>query len=318
MAGQVWATANLGGNHAQPRLTERLRHNAQPLFKLRQFIDAQEAIGKGSGDTFNFAKAGNVQTQGGTLVETSTIPETQFITNIGTATINEYGNSVPWTGKVDALGQFEIPATTERKLRDDLVKVLESAAGAQYAASDYIAVMSATNNVVFTTDGTATATANSNLTGANVRSIVDYMRRSPQLIPMYDGENYICVSSVTALSGLHADTAAGGWQDISKYTEAQVTNVFAGTVGRFYKTIFVEETGYLSDTIGTNTAFGQAVFFGADAVYEAVSIPEEIRTKIPQDFGRDQGLAWYALLGFQKVWEFDVDGEEHIVFVTSA
>lgn len=44
----------------------------------------KEAIGKGRGETWNFDKTGNVSTQGGTLVETNTIPETQFVTNQGT------------------------------------------------------------------------------------------------------------------------------------------------------------------------------------------------------------------------------------------
>lgn len=51
----------------------------------------KEAIGRNRGDTFLFDKAQNVQTQGGTLVETNTIPQTQFTMNQGTAVIAEYG-----------------------------------------------------------------------------------------------------------------------------------------------------------------------------------------------------------------------------------
>jgi hypothetical protein len=36
----------------------------------------------------------------------------------------------------------------------------------------------------------------------------------------------------------------------------------------------------------------------ADTVTEAIVIPEEIRAKIPSDFGRSKGIAWYALGGF--------------------
>lgn len=100
------------------------------------------------------------------------------------------------------------------KLRDDQVKVLESAAGTQFVATQFIAVASATNSVIFTTNGTATATATADLTLANVRSVVDFMLK--KFIPMYDGQNYVCVASVSALSGLHADTGTGGWQDINK------------------------------------------------------------------------------------------------------
>lgn len=213
------------------------------------------------------------------------------------------------------LAQFQLEPVTEQKLRDDMVKVLESACGTQYIATDYTAVLTNTASVNFTTNGTASSGAGANLTGANTRAIVDYMKK--KLIPKYDGRNYVCIASVGALSGMHSDTGTGGWVDVSKYTVQFSTNIFNGEVGNYYMTRFVEETGFLSNTIGTGTAYGQAIFFGSDIVYEAVSVPEEIRVKIPTDFGRDQGLAWYALLGFKLVWSYAVDTEQHLVYVTS-
>ena len=316
MPGQVYAVNSLGGFMTVPYLSDRIRNVAQPMFRMRQFVDVKEAIGRNRGDTFVFDKASNVQTQGGVLLETATIPETNFTVNQGTVTITEYGNSIPITGKLKDLSQFEVEPIVEQKLRDDQVKVLESACATQYMLSDYVAVMTATNGVAITTNGTATATATSNLTGANTRTIVDYMRR--RLIPKYDGSNYMCVASVNAMSGMFSDTAAGGWVDVSKYTAEYAKNIFNGEVGQYYMTRFIDETGFLSNTIGSGGIYGQSVFFGADAVYEAVSIPEEIRVKIAQDYGRDQGLAWYALLGFKIVWNLAADTEQHIVTVTSA
>lgn len=223
---------------------------------------------------------------------------------------------MPFTEKLDSLGQFNISSVTEQRLRDDMVKVLESAVGTQFTTTDYIAVCSATNNVVITTNGTATATATADLTAKNVRSIVDFMRKKH--IPKYDGSNYVAVASISSVSGLHDDTGAGGWQDLVKYTEGNVNKALNGEVGVYYMTRFVEETGFLSNTIGSGSTRGQALFFGSDTVYEAVATPEEIRVKIPADYGRDQGLAWYALLGFKIVWSFSADAEQHIVFVTSA
>ncbi len=313
--GQLYAISTVGGNWTAPYLSERLRHVAQPMFRLRQFVDVKEAIGKNRGDTWLFDKAGNVQTQGGTLTETNTIPETQFITNQGTGTIGEFGNSIPFTGKLQALGQFEVDSIAEQKLRDDQVKVLESACGQQYAATEYVAACVATNSVNISTTGTASATASANLTAVNVRAIVDFMKK--KLIPKYDGKNYICTASITALSGMHSDSSTGGWVDISKYSPQFAQNIFNGEVGEFYNVRFVEESGYLNNSIGLNGLSGQAVFFGSDNVYEAVSIPEEIRVKQSLDYGRDLGLAWYALLGFKIVWNYPTDGEQHIVFMTS-
>jgi hypothetical protein len=80
----------------------------------------------------------------------------------------------------------------------------------------------------------------------------------------------------------------------------------------------IEETNFLKNTTGSNSNKGESVFFGRDAVMEGVAIPEEIRAKIPTDYGRSKGLAWYALLGFQRIWDLTNDGEERIIFVGSA
>jgi hypothetical protein len=39
-------------------------------------------------------------------------------------------------------------------------------------------------------------------------------------------------------------------------------------------------------------------FFGEDTVAEALVVPEEMRGKIPSDYGRAKGIAWYYLGGF--------------------
>lgn len=223
---------------------------------------------------------------------------------------------MPYTGKLEALGQIMIEPAVEQSLRDDMVKTLESAAGAQFVATEFLAVAVNTASVAITTNGTATATATANLTAFNTRAIVDFMKK--KLIPKFDGQSYICIASTGSLSGMFSDTVAGGWVDVSKYTAEFAKNIFNGEIGKYYNVRFVEETGYLSNSIGASSAQGAAVFFGADNVYEAVAIPEEIRVKVSLDYGRDQGLAWYFLGGFKIVWSFAVTpAEQHIVFLTS-
>ena len=77
-----------------------------------------------------------------------------------------------------------------------------------------------------------------------------------------------------------------------------------GEIGRYDGVRFVEQTHKAKASIGTATSAWTngksdwAVFFGEDTVAEAVAVPEEIRGKIPGDFGRDRGIAWYYLGGF--------------------
>ncbi len=316
MAGQVYVVNTLGGRFTLPYLADKLREAAQPRFVLRQFVDVVEAIGKGRGDTYNFDKVSDVVTAGGTLVETDTMPQTNFTVQIGTGTVIEYGNSVPYTEKLATLSQFSVSPAVERRLVNDQVRILESAAGDQYILTEFVGVNVGTASTDIVTTGTATATATANLTAANTRAYADFLKQRD--VPKYDGRDYIMVGSVQSISGMHADTAAGGWQDISKYTAEFASNIFNGEAGRYYGVRFVEETGYLSNTIGDNAIYGQSLLFGSDAVIEAISVPEEIRVKVSTDYNRDLGLAWYALLGYQIVWDFSADSEQHIMQIGSA
>lgn len=219
---QQYSTSSLGGYLSQPYLTQRLRAQAQPQFRFRQFVDVKESIGKNRGDTWLFDKRGNVATQGTVLAETNTMPQTNFTVGQGTGVIVEYGNSVPYTGKLEALGQIMVEPAVEQSLRDDMVKALESAAGAQYVLTDFVAVCSATNSVNITTNSVAGATATADLTGANVRSIVDFMKK--KLIPKFDGQSYICIASTASLSGMFSDTGTGGWVDVNHKLASSVSN----------------------------------------------------------------------------------------------
>ncbi len=315
--GQKLVTDSLGGYFTIEKLSEEMRYVAQPLMKFRQFVNIHQSLGANKGSTVFFPKVSNVGTAGGTLVETSTMPETEYTVSRGTMTVTEYGNSVPWTGKLEELAQFDVENITTRTLRNDMAKVLDKAAGDQFVANSvkYVCLTGSTGTL--TTNGTPGGTAAYELNAYHIRQIVKQMKKTN--VPKYDGENYICIASVNALDGIMADTAASGWVEASKYGDPE--RLFRGEVGKFGGVRFVEETNYLINalggTAGTNGSFGEAVFFGGDAVVEAIALPEEIRVKVPTDYGRSQGCAWYGILGFKVMWTYAADTEDHIVHVSS-
>jgi len=102
---------------------------------------------------------------------------------------------------------------------------------------------------------------------------------------------------------------------ITKLKYGDPERLFSGEVGRYYGVRFIEENNYLVNTIGTNR--GEAVIFGADAVMEGVTVPEEVRAKVPTDYGRSRGIAWYALLGWTKIHYHHRAGDvAHIIHFT--
>lgn len=297
MTMQLWVTDSLGGYTNLPQLSAKLRHAAQPLVRFRQFCDVKEAYGKGRDENFNFDKVGNVATAGGTLVETATIPRTNIVIYQGTGTLTEYGNALGYTQKLEQFAKFDITNPLQRALRDDMAKVTDSVAEAQFDLCKIRAVyVTDTTTVTISTDGTATATNSVNLDDYAVKEICDYLEGT-MLAPKYDGEYYMSIVSTKACRGLHDHLQA-----IWMYTKYP-TN---GEVGSYYGCRFVKATNAIDNGIGGSDVSGEAYFFGAETVVEAVSLPEEIRYET-KDFGRDRGIAWYGILGFKLFWNADPD-----------
>ncbi|THF55921.1 N4-gp56 family major capsid protein [Pseudothauera rhizosphaerae] len=295
MVGQVWLTNTLGGYMYSDSLSKVLRHSVQPLVKFRQFADIKDAAvqGKGKGDTFHWNVYSDVATQGTTLVETNTLPETNFTITQGTMTITEYGNSVPYTGKLDDLSEQPVKEVINKVLKNDAKKAFDVASHAQFNATPLRVAPyggTSTDAIVLTTNGTATETNNVALGADHVKAIVDTMKE--RNIPPYTGDDYICLAHPSTLRDFKNEL-----EDIHKYTPEGFGMILNGEIGRYENTRFVEQTNIAKEG-WANAKSEWAFFFGNDTVAEGVAIPEEMRGKIPTDYGRSKGIAWYYLGGF--------------------
>ena len=308
MSQQIWSVNSLGGYLSNDSLSKQIRHSAQPMMKFRQFVDAEGAMGKNKGEKVLFNKISNISTAGGTLTETSTIPKRNYTIVQGTLTVYEYGNAVPWTLKAQTLAEVSVPDIVKTVLRNDMAKVLDSAAATYFQTAEFKAVVANTATTSFTTDGTATATSSGSMSDKNVRDIIDYLKTKN--VPRR-GSDYVCIASTNSIRGLYDFFEA-------KAQNTTMNPLYTGEVGKYYGCRFIEETNRLSNVLGSATNDGEAVFFGADAIREGIAIPEDIRIDLPKDFGRDQAIAWYYMGGFVKTWSYANDTEEHIVHVTSA
>ena len=295
MAGQLWATNSLGGYMYSDRLSKVLRHAVQPLVKFRQFADVKDAAsqGKGKGDVFHWNVYADVATQGTSLVETSTMPETNFTITQGTMTITEYGNSVPYTGKLDDLSEHPVTEVINKVLKNDAKKAFDIAAHAQFNATLLRVVPTAgtaTDSVALTVNGTATATNNVAMGKDHVKAIVDLMKE--RNIPPYMGDDYASLAHPTTFRKLKNDLEA-----VHQYVDKGFQMILNGEIGRYEGVRFIEQTNIAKGTF-VNAKSNWAFFFGDDTVAEGIACPEEIRGKIPTDYGRSRGIAWYYLGGF--------------------
>ncbi len=288
MSQMLWT--NAGGYLASAILSDKLRHALQPLVRFRQFCDIKESIGYNRGDKFNWNIYSDVQQQGGELDESKKMPETNLNLDQGTMIITEFGNSVPYSGKLDNLSEHPITEIVHKVLKNDARKALDSAAHKQFDKTPLRAVGGAGGSITLAEDGTPTGNNDTAMTAAHVKTIADVMAER-NIVP-FDGENYVAVGRPTNFRPLKDDL-----EQIHQYTDEGWRMVMAGEIGRYEGIRLIQQTNVASEgwTTGKSDA---CYFFGADTVAEGMAIPEEIRGKIPDDYGRGKGVAWYGLMGY--------------------
>ncbi len=288
------------------QLSDDLRMAVQPVVRFRQFADVKDAMhqGRHKGDTFHWNVYSDVATQGTTLVETDTMPETNFTITQGTLTIDEMGNSVPYTGKLDDLSYHPVREVVTKVLKNDAKKGFDNSAAAQFDNTPLRIVPTggtSTTALTITTNGTATATNSVAYRKEHGRLISVEMKE--RNIPPYVDDDYYALTRPATLTTLRADL-----EGVRQYVDIGFQMIMNGEAGRYEGIRYVEQTHQAAGT-GMGTA-GQAwtnglsdwmLFFGEDTVAEAMAVPEEIRGKLPGDFGRDKGVAWYYLGGFGLV-----------------
>jgi len=292
-------------------LSKKLRMAVQPKVKFRQFCDVKDASqqGKSKGDTFHWNIYSDVSTQGTTLTETVTMPETQFTITQGTLTITEFGNSVPYSGKLDDLSEQPVKEIINKVLKNDAAKAFDIAAHAQFDACLLRVQASggtSTTALTLNTNGTCSTTNSVNFQKEHVGLIVDTMKE--RNIPPYARDDYYAIARPSAIRVLKQDL-----EGVHQYTTEGFQMIKTGEIGRYENCRFVEQTmipqGGAADstTFDTNTQTSDAwnnalsdwiFFFGEDTVAEGIAVPEEMRGKIPSDYGRSKGVAWYYLGGF--------------------
>lgn len=283
-----WAQES--GFLSNPMLSHRFRIVLQQLCRYRQFCDVEEAIGKYRGDTAQWNVYGDVLDQGDELDENAPMPETEFGIGQGNVRVTEFGNSVPYNGKLEDLSEHNYRKIVFGTLKRDCNKTLDRKARAQFdnGLLNYVATGAAAATI--TDDGTLAAVNNSPLNLYHVKAIADYMEERD--IPVFDGENYMCVARPSTMRPFKDEL-----EELHKYTGEGYMKIVNGEVGRYEGIRFVKQTNI--NTEGwSNGASDAAHFFGADTVTEAIACAEEIRAAIGGDYGRAKGLAWYYLGNF--------------------
>jgi N4-gp56 family major capsid protein len=312
----TWTYDAPSGTYKNFDLSEQLRFAAIAQTKFNQFVRPEAGYGRKKGESVTISRVSalTVPTTG-KLTENSLIPEDNLTISTKAITVSEWGRSVPYSSLSEDLSMYNMENIVQRTLRDQMALVMDNAAAASFTGSDAKIVATPTGpaSITYATNGAPGATASNNLNVFHVEDIRDYLFGTLKC-PAYEGDDYICLLATKAKRGIVSDP---NWEMWHKYTDPAAK--YNGEIGRLENIRFIEVNNFsaLSNSLGTGSVLGEAVFFGADAVVMALVQDPELRAMIPRDYGRSKGVAWYGIAEWGVVWDTANAGQARIVHVDS-
>lgn len=290
--GQLWKEAEYGRYLYADELSMYLRVQSQPVARFRVLMNVKDGSQKGlhAGDEFRWNMVLNIGNAGGRIQETQRMPESSFKIKQYSTTVYEMGNSIPYTGLLNDLSKQPLEEIIDETLMNDAAKAFDREAHTAMQSTVVKVQCDSASSIVTQTDGTFAGTSTSKITKAHVQVIVDDMAEAN--VPPYDGSNYVATGRRKAFRTLRSELEA-----IHFYVESGFSMISRGEMGRYENCRFQEQTNIANPT----DTEADVYFCGADTGTEIVCIPEEMRGKIGDDYGRSMGVAWYYLGGFANV-----------------
>jgi N4-gp56 family major capsid protein len=257
------------------------------------------------GRTINIPRYGNIK-RGGALVEGVRMKTQAMSMSQQSISVVEYGNAIGFSEYLLQTSFYDQLSAASLLLGRDMAVVLDLALrGAIMGGVQVIfGGGKASRGSVTSTDTFSTQT---------IKDAVETLQTNNS--PMWGGDHYICFLHPHQARSLRDDN---DWINAAQYSGA--TQIYTGEIGRYEDVRFISTTvmpngknsnvdpvtgdysdiGYdpsLDSAGAGGIAIYQAVFFGEYSCGHATALPVELRDNGVEDFGREHGLAWYAIFG---------------------
>lgn len=322
MAGAITGTSflaaaptNYGGANTQlsPAVqqlwSKEILFQAMPILRYEQFAVKKTELGVSPGLTIHFMRYNNLpsaaQLVEGVRMQSVALTASQF-----DITVAEQGFAVAVTELLLNASFDDVMASASRLLGRNMALYLDgSARDTLRQASSLIygynkpALASAVRTPLSPYDHGVPATGAGNpglsqgnfaLTAAVVKDVAETLatKNVPRL-----GDTYVGFVHPHQSRQLRDDPE---YIEVTKY--AAPGNFMLGEIGRLSDCVFIETTQVWNDLVSNiggsgNALYYDAIFLGDNAFGHAISLPVELRDAGILDYGREHGLAWYAIWG---------------------
>ena len=301
--------------------SKEILFQAMPVLRFEQFAVKKTELGVMPGLTVNFMRYNNltVDAGGSELVEGVRMEPSALTASQIQITVKEQGKSVAVTELLLNASFDDVMASSSRLLGRHMAQSMDVqarntlySAGVPFGGGSAVAP-----SVVFgrKTNGSTrgsiapyeysaagSASAPGYLSPATIKDAVQVL--AGQNIPRL-GDTYVCFVHPAQSRSLR------DWPEFIEVTKyAAPGNFMLGEIGRLYDVVFIETTQVLQGGTGivditpggsindpSATSYS-AMMIGDNAFGQAIALPVELRDGGVIDFGREHGLAWYAIWGF--------------------
>jgi N4-gp56 family major capsid protein len=304
--------------------SKEILFQAMPVLRFEQFAVKKTELGVQPGLTINFMRYSNLavnEDTGASLTEGVRMEPVALSASQIQITVSEHGQALAVTELLLNASFDDVMASSSRLLGRHMAQSMDvQARNTLYQnAIPFAGGAAVPPNVVFgrvpatTRDALSpynqgtlgTASNPGYLSPATVKDAVEVL--AGQNIPRL-GDTYVCFVHPSQSRALR------DWPEFIEVTKyAAPGNFMLGEIGRIYDVVFIETTqvkkGVGPADIDSASAGVQAVdadsysaiMIGDNAFGHAIALPVELRDGGVIDFGREHGLAWYAIWGFGMI-----------------
>jgi N4-gp56 family major capsid protein len=225
-----------------------------------------------------------------------------------TVTLNEYGNSILVSNKLDLFSFTDVTAGLVNQVAWNLIDSVDLIVQNVMATTTQTIRMPAGGGAPTYGFGTTptqptalnTLDATSTFGSDTVRLAVTRLR-SNKVHPTQNSD-YTAYIHPDVSHDLRQDTGAAGWRDPHNYSAA--SNIWAGNIGQYEGAVFLETPRAINAQVGagagaTQTRVYNTYFVGQQSLAEAVA--EEFHTikgPVVDKLTRFQPLGWYGVAGW--------------------
>lgn len=210
--------------------------------------------------------------------------------------LNEYGNAALVTRKLQLFSLADVDPAIADIVAYNMADSIDYLAQYHlwYTASNVIREIAGTMTIG---GAIANVTSSDTVKSRDFRAAVAKLRGN-SAVPVR-GNLYGAVVHPDVSMDLRAETGAGGWRTPNEYGASQ-QNIFAGEIGTYEGSVFIENPRCYSSTSGSSseTVFRSYVM-GRQALAEAVAEePHVVIGPVVDKLMRFRPIGWYGVLGY--------------------